>query len=78
VSNAPPERPSQNPGWQSQPYQPASGYQPGNYAPGGPAAPNYGQPPRKSRAGLIIVLMLVLLIAVLGVGGPRSVSRPFS
>ncbi|MEU4605185.1 hypothetical protein AB0F43_19565 [Kribbella sp. NPDC023972] len=49
-------------------YQPP-GYQPGNYSPGGPAAPPYGQPPRKNRAGLIIVLMLVLLIGVLGVGG---------
>lgn len=29
----------------------------------------YGRPPRKSRAGLIIALMLVLLIGVLGVGG---------
>lgn len=37
--------------------------------PPGPAAPNYGQPPRKNHAGLIIVLLLVLLIAVLGVGG---------
>jgi hypothetical protein len=68
VSNPPPEGPSQNPGWQSQPYQP-SGYQPGSYGPGGPAAPNYGQPPRKNWAGLVIVLMLVLLIAVLSVGG---------
>jgi flagellar basal body-associated protein FliL len=49
-------------------YQPP-GYQPGNFGPGGMAAPPYGQPPRKSRAGLLIVLMLVLLIAVLGVGG---------
>ncbi|GAB3941717.1 hypothetical protein GCM10029976_061530 [Kribbella albertanoniae] len=37
-------------------------YQP----PGGIAAPDYGQrPPRKSRAGLFIVLMVLLLIAVL-------------
>ncbi|MGW1344815.1 hypothetical protein ACWCOV_27490 [Kribbella sp. NPDC002412] len=49
-------------------YQPP-GYQPGNFGPGGMAAPPYGRPPRKNRAGLIIVLMLVLLIAVLGVGG---------
>lgn len=49
-------------------YEPP-GYLPGNYSPGGPAAPPYGRPPRKNRAGLIIALMLVLLIAVLGVGG---------
>jgi hypothetical protein len=49
-------------------YEPP-GYLPGNYSPGGPAAPPYGRPPRKSRAGLIIALMLALLIAVLGVGG---------
>jgi hypothetical protein len=49
-------------------YEPP-GYLPGNYSPGGPAAPPYNRPPRKSRAGLIIGLMLVLLIAVLGVGG---------
>jgi hypothetical protein len=49
-------------------YQPP-GYQPGNFGPGGMAAPPYGQPPRKSRAGLVIVLLMVLLIAVLGVGG---------
>lgn len=49
-------------------YEPP-GYLPGNYSPGGMAAPPYGQPPRKGRAGLIIVLMLVLLIAVLGIGG---------
>jgi hypothetical protein len=64
----PQDRPGQSPGWQSQPYQP-QGYQPGNYAPGGPAAPTYGQPPKKSRAGLIIVLLVVVLIAALGVGG---------
>jgi len=39
-------------------------YQP----PGGIAAPDYGRPPRKNRAGLFIVLMLVLLVAVLGTG----------
>ncbi|MFC9694408.1 hypothetical protein ACFTSF_38040 [Kribbella sp. NPDC056951] len=39
-------------------------YQP----PGGMAAPDYGRPPRKSRAGLFIVLMLLLLIVVLGTG----------
>ncbi|GAA1708011.1 hypothetical protein GCM10009745_64880 [Kribbella yunnanensis] len=39
-------------------------YQP----PGGMAAPDYGRPPRKSRAGLFIVLMLILLIVVLGTG----------
>lgn len=49
-------------------YEPP-GYLPGNYSPGGPAAPPYNRPPRKNRAGLVIVLMLVLLIAVLGVGG---------
>jgi hypothetical protein len=49
-------------------YEPP-GYLPGNYSPGGPAAPPYGRPPRKNRAGLIIALMLVLLIAVLGIGG---------
>ncbi|MFI5735896.1 hypothetical protein ACIA49_37635 [Kribbella sp. NPDC051587] len=37
-------------------------YQP----PGGPAAPDYGRPPKKSRAGLFIVLMILLLVAVLG------------
>jgi hypothetical protein len=37
-------------------------YQP----PGGPAAPDYGRPPKKSRAGLFIALMILLLIAVLG------------
>lgn len=62
----PQDRPSS--GWQSQPYQP-QGYQPGNYTPGGQGVPPYGQPPKKSRAGLIIVLMLVILIAALGVGG---------
>ncbi|MET7278541.1 hypothetical protein ABZS29_09945 [Kribbella sp. NPDC005582] len=36
--------------------------------PGGIAAPDYGRPPRKNRAGLFIALMLVLLIAVLGTG----------
>jgi hypothetical protein len=36
--------------------------------PGGIAAPDYGRPPRKNRAGLFIVLMLVLLVAVLGTG----------
>jgi hypothetical protein len=40
-----------------------------SYAPGGPAAPNYGQPPGNNHAGLVIVLLLVLLIAVLTVGG---------
>ena len=38
------------------------------YVPGS-AAPDYGRPPRKNRAGLIITLLLVLLVAVLGVGG---------
>jgi hypothetical protein len=64
----PQDRPSQSPGWQSQAYQP-QGYQPGNYAPGGPAAPSYGQPPKKNRAGLVIVLLIVVLVAALGVGG---------
>ncbi|MEV0282505.1 hypothetical protein AB0H36_00155 [Kribbella sp. NPDC050820] len=44
-------------------------YQPPHFGPGGMAAPPYGQPPRKNRAVLIITLLLVLLIAVLGVGG---------
>ena len=44
-------------------------YQQGNDGPSGPAAPSYNQPPQKNRAGLIIGLMLVLLIAVLAVGG---------
>ncbi|WP_405063083.1 hypothetical protein OG474_15980 [Kribbella sp. NBC_01505] len=39
-------------------------YQP----PGGIAAPDYGRPPRKSRAGLFIALMVILLVAVLGTG----------
>ncbi|MFF1818844.1 hypothetical protein ACFVWG_16195 [Kribbella sp. NPDC058245] len=34
--------------------------------PGGLAAPDYGRPPKKSRAGLFIALMIVLLVAVLG------------
>jgi len=66
--SGPQDPPGQNSGWQSQPYQP-QGYQPGNYPPGGQAAPPYGQPPRKNRAGLIIILLLVILIAALGVGG---------
>ncbi|WP_406049778.1 hypothetical protein [Kribbella sp. NBC_00889] len=40
-----------------------------SYPPGGPAAPNYGQPPRKNRAGLIITLLVALLIGVLITGG---------
>ena len=34
---------------------------------GGP--PGYQRPPQKNRAGLFIVLMVVMLIAVLGIGG---------
>jgi hypothetical protein len=34
---------------------------------GGP--PGYQQPPQKNRAGLFIVLLVVMLIAVLGIGG---------
>ncbi|MGW6280395.1 hypothetical protein [Kribbella sp. NPDC055071] len=37
--------------------------------PGGTAAPNYNQPPRRNRAGLVIVVLLLVLIGVLGVGG---------
>jgi hypothetical protein len=51
---------SQTPGWQSQPYQP----QGGNWA-----APQYGGPPRKNRAGLIIVVIMILVAAILGIGG---------
>lgn len=40
-----------------------------SYPPGGPAAPNYGQPPRKNRAGLIITLLVALLVGVLATGG---------
>ena len=40
-----------------------------SYPPPVSAAPNYDRPPRKNRAGLIIVLLVVLLIGVLGVGG---------
>ncbi|MEV0801939.1 hypothetical protein AB0I34_29865 [Kribbella sp. NPDC050281] len=40
-----------------------------SYPPGGPAAPNYGQPPRKNRAGLIITLLVALLVGVLITGG---------
>lgn len=40
-----------------------------SYPPPVSAAPNYGQPPKKNRAGLIIVLMVLLLIGVLGTGG---------
>jgi hypothetical protein len=36
-------------------------YQP----PGGPAAPDYGRPPKKSRAGLFIALMILLLVGLL-------------
>ncbi|WP_433012787.1 hypothetical protein [Kribbella sp. CA-294648] len=56
----PQDRPGQNPGWQSQPYQP----QGGNWA-----APQYGGPPRRSRAGLIIVVIMILLAVILGIGG---------
>lgn len=40
-----------------------------SYPPGGPAAPNYGQPPRKNRAGLIITLLVALLVGILITGG---------
>jgi hypothetical protein len=40
-----------------------------SYPPGGPAAPNYGQPPRKNRAGLVITLLVALLVGVLITGG---------
>ncbi|MEU4391074.1 hypothetical protein [Kribbella sp. NPDC023855] len=56
----PQDRPGQNPGWQSQPYQP----QGGNWA-----APQYGGPPRKDRAGLIIVVIMMLVAVILGIGG---------
>ncbi|MFK4083282.1 hypothetical protein ACI2LF_04175 [Kribbella sp. NPDC020789] len=36
--------------------------------PGGIAAPEYGRPPKKNRAGLFVVAMLLLLVAVLGTG----------
>ena len=39
--------------------------QPGNYN----SAPSYGQPPRKSRAGLIIALIVVFVIVALGAVG---------
>ncbi|WP_020386767.1 hypothetical protein [Kribbella catacumbae] len=53
-------RPQDLPSWQQQPYQP----QGGNWA-----APPYGGPPRKNRAGLIIALIVVLVLAILGIGG---------
>lgn len=56
----PQDRPGQNPGWQSQPYQP----QGGNWA-----APQYGGPPRKNRAGLIIVAIIMLVAVIIGIGG---------
>ena len=61
----PPGPSSQNPGWQSQPYQ-SQPYQPqgGNWA-----APQYGGPPRKGRAGLIIVVIILLVAVILGIGG---------
>ncbi|MEV5960628.1 hypothetical protein AB0L70_02615 [Kribbella sp. NPDC051952] len=40
-----------------------------SYPPPVNAAPNYGQPPRKNRAGLVIVLLVVLLVGVIGAGG---------
>ncbi|NUS00052.1 MAG: hypothetical protein HOV67_32935 [Kribbellaceae bacterium] len=39
--------------------------QPGNYK----SAPTYGQPPRKSRAGLILALIVVLALVALGAVG---------
>ena len=39
--------------------------QPGNYK----SAPTYGQPPRKSRAGLILALIVVLALTALGAIG---------
>lgn len=56
---APPTGQSQ-PGWQSQPYQP----QGGNWA-----APPYGGPPRRNRAGLIIILIVVLAVVLLSITG---------
>lgn len=56
----PQDRPSQQPSWQQQPYQP----QGGNWA-----APPYGGPPRKNRGGLIIGLIVVLVLAIVGIGG---------
>lgn len=58
--NRPQDRPSQLPSWQQQPYQP----QGGNWA-----APQYGGPPRKNRGGLIIGLIVVLVLAIVGIGG---------
>jgi hypothetical protein len=56
----PQDRPGPAPGWQSQPYQPRDG----NWA-----APQYGGPPRKNRAGLIIALIVALVLLILGIGG---------
>jgi hypothetical protein len=53
VSSTPPEP---NNSWQPQPRDYNS-------------APTYGQQPRKSRAGLIIALILVLSLVVLGAVG---------
>ncbi|WP_329004536.1 hypothetical protein OHA18_14205 [Kribbella sp. NBC_00709] len=39
--------------------------QPGNYN----SAPSYGQPPKKSRAGLIIALIVILILVALGAVG---------
>ncbi|WP_350279998.1 hypothetical protein [Kribbella sp. HUAS MG21] len=43
--------------------------QPGNYQ----SAPTYGQPPRKSRAGLIIALIVVFALVALGAIGVLAV-----
>jgi hypothetical protein len=71
--SGPPNQPSQNSGWQQQPYQPHGGQpQGGPYQPQGgnwQTAPPYGGPPRKDRAGLIVVVIAILLVFVLGVGG---------
>ncbi|WP_328331408.1 hypothetical protein OHA70_11335 [Kribbella sp. NBC_00382] len=57
----PPQNPpSQNPGWQQPTYQP----QGGNWA-----APPYGTPPPKNRAGLIIFLIVLLVAAIIGIVG---------
>ncbi|MEV6418004.1 hypothetical protein [Kribbella sp. NPDC051718] len=57
----PPQNPpGQNPGWQQPTYQP----QGGNWA-----APPYGTPPPKNRAGVIIFLIVVLVAVILGIVG---------
>jgi hypothetical protein len=62
VPQGPPPQnpPSQNPGRQQPTYQP----QGGNWA-----APPYGTPPPKNRAGVIIFLIVVLIAGILGIAG---------